>query len=556
MRSQILQVIAAMLIMPLSLLLSCPTPSTDLNRLNIDALHTPIADHTNATHGVSEADSVQEVNDNHDELSGAITVNFIADGEKLKTLMKNSNESIDPDELPALADGLLGDRDFLGWFYGPDSKYKAHFPMTLLPTQDLKSTFPSVSADHQGYMDSQFMNFVRQWGRDATTLNLVAKFGHHEPANEVEKEGYRLIFQEEFNLDELDNSKWVDRYLSSWSTEWQTANNYFARDGKMIIKIDKDTAPWCREFDDETVVSGFTTGQRNGLHNWTGSNQIRFPEAPRLTHINQYGYYEMRAKGQSGSGRHTAWWLTGFQDTPSESAEIDIFEVLGKDEHKVPAAFHRWNDKDASFLRNRQFATYRDRSKDFHNEWHIYGLDWEEGAGFGIYPDRITLYVDGKRIGGMNVNIDYPMIQLVSLYEKRMKKNWTGPWQWRPYPNTFEIDYVRVYKKIPEGSPTLAPEELEVVSATAYDIAVKAGTVQRQSYTTDSGDVFAENFLPGTKSYARVAWNDGIETQEPVIWDAVTDEEIAQLNSGINVTKAGKIPTLDDLPVTMEVKTD
>lgn len=53
----------------------------------------------------------------------------------------------------------------------------------------------------------------------------------------------------------------------------------------MIIEIDKDTALWCREFDDETVVSGFTTGQRNGLHNWTGSNQIRIPEAPRLTHI-------------------------------------------------------------------------------------------------------------------------------------------------------------------------------------------------------------------------------------------------------------------------------
>ncbi|KSV60123.1 hypothetical protein [Acetivibrio ethanolgignens] len=62
----------------------------------------------------------------------------------------------------------------------------------------------------------------------------------------------------------------------------------------------------------------------------------------------------------------------------------------------------------------------------------------EAESGAFKYPDKVILYVDGKEVSSAKVNIDYPMIQLISLYEKR-EGGWTGSWEWQPYPNSFEI---------------------------------------------------------------------------------------------------------------------
>lgn len=104
----------------------------------------------------------------------------------------------------------------------------------------------------------------------------------------LEKDGYRLIFNDEFNGDTLDTDLWVPDYLSSWTTTPDLAQpTYNMENGLMRLKINADTEPWCPEFDGKTVVSGFTTGNRNGLHNWNKSNIVRNPKDMQLTHINQ-----------------------------------------------------------------------------------------------------------------------------------------------------------------------------------------------------------------------------------------------------------------------------
>ena len=75
---------------------------------------------------------------------------------------------------------------------------------------------------------------------------------------------------------------------------------------------------------------------------------------------------------------------------------------------------------------------------DFHEEFHIYGFNWIEGGGQGEAPDKMEFYVDGVKTGERNVNIDYPVLQLFSLYEKRAG-GWTGIWLPKPYPNTFDM---------------------------------------------------------------------------------------------------------------------
>lgn len=359
----------------------------------------------------------------------------------------------------------------------------------------------------------------------------------------VDKPGYRLIFQDEFEGETLDDSRWVPQYLSSWAQKPELAEpTYIMENGLMRLQIFAETQPWCPEYDGETVVSGFTTGDRNALHNWNGTNAVRNPVEMQATHLNQYGYYEIRAKGQSGSARHAAWWLLGFEDVPDESAEIDIFEILGNNSHKVPVNFHAWNDPDAP---DGGGFSYTNRQMDFHEEFHIYGFNWIEGGGQGEAPDKMEFYVDGVKTGERNVNIDYPVLQLFSLYEKRAG-GWTGIWLPKPYPNTFDIDYVRVYKLVP-GGQALPKEQLAIAEVEAQEVMVLPSARPAQYVSAvagHEGEIFTEAHLPGVRSYVNVLYNDGVKTQEFVRWPALSEEQYSRLRHGETVMLEGITPNL------------
>ena len=359
----------------------------------------------------------------------------------------------------------------------------------------------------------------------------------------VDKPGYRLIFQDEFDGETLDDSRWVPQYLSSWAQKPELAEpTYIMENGLMRLQIFAETQPWCPEYDGETVVSGFTTGDRNALHNWNGTNAVRNPVEMQATHLNQYGYYEIRAKGQCGSARHAAWWLLGFEDVPDESAEIDIFEILGNNSHKVPVNFHAWNDPDAP---DGGGFSYTNRQMDFHEEFHIYGFNWIEGGGQGEAPDKMEFYVDGVKTGERNVNIDYPVLQLFSLYEKRAG-GWTGIWLPKPYPNTFDIDYVRVYKLVP-GGQALPKEQLAIAEVEAQEVMVLPSARPAQYVSAvagHEGEIFTEAHLPGVRSYVNVLYNDGVKTQEFVRWPALSEEQYSRLRHGETVMLEGITPNL------------
>lgn len=436
-----------------------------------------------------------------------------ANGQEMKQLKLGVGEELREQRVPFENIEKEG-YDFLGWFYGPNNKYEMIFPY-----------------------------------KPDENMTLTAKWGKHTGPSPVEKEGYRLIFDEEFNNPngKLDSKLWVDKYLSSWTRTPEFAKPiYEMKNGSMQLQVQEDTPGWAPEYDGETRVSGFTTGNRNGLHNWNGNNVVRNPVETELTHINQYGYYEIRAKGQAGSSRHSAWWLLGFEDQVDHSAEIDIFEILGRQKTAVPRAFHNWNDKDAFPVRD-SGETFVNPNANFHDEWHTFGMDWQEGTGSGAFPDKLVFYVDGKVVGSKNLNIDYPMIQLFSQYEKRAG-GWTGPWEWMPYPNSFDIDYVRVYKKLPEGQKELSKKELKVVQVEDSEVTVLEGQAALKQYTSavagHEGEVYTEPNLPNTKSYVNVTWNDGVVTQEFVKWEAITEEDLAKLNSGESITKSGVLPNL------------
>ena len=68
------------------------------------------------------------------------------------------------------------------------------------------------------------------------------------PASPLEKEGYRLIFHDEFEGKEIDRTKWIPEYLPSWPKDRTVCTpTYEMKDGVVRLTIDREKMSLIRE---------------------------------------------------------------------------------------------------------------------------------------------------------------------------------------------------------------------------------------------------------------------------------------------------------------------
>ncbi|MWV47381.1 family 16 glycosylhydrolase [Paenibacillus sp. HJL G12] len=264
------------------------------------------------------------------------------------------------------------------------------------------------------------------------------------PANPVGKPGWILTASDEFNGTELNQQLWFPYYLPHWSTRELTKANYEFQNGNLVLKITPEMQPWDPVKDAGTVISGIQTGEKDWLHRWTNYSANNHHEPTVQNFLQKYGYFEIRAKVQKGSGIHSAWWMIGFQQDQDNAtgntkmnAEIDIFEILGRNPSSDLINLHPWSDSTLSSSSNTVSA-----GADLSQEYHVYGFEWDE--------TNMKFYLDNQLVKIMNQSPNYPMMTLLGLYEKR-NGGWTGALDPSvPYPKKFEIDYFRAYQKAPD----------------------------------------------------------------------------------------------------------
>jgi len=221
------------------------------------------------------------------------------------------------------------------------------------------------------------------------------------------KEGYKLVFQDEFDGTKVDSGTWEK--LTPWGTrttndeqQYYDPANTEVVDGHLRIKIEK------REAHGRDYASGIITSL----------NRPKF----------QYGYYEMRAKAPSGQGIWPAFWLTD-----DSTSEIDIFEMLGQDPRRLHATLHHTHDGKGH--QHRQESVGADYSKDF----HIFAVDWQ--------PDRVVWYVDG--IEYWRYEADHvPTAPMWIVVNTAVGGPWSGwPDETTQFPQEYLVDYIRAYEK-------------------------------------------------------------------------------------------------------------
>lgn len=264
------------------------------------------------------------------------------------------------------------------------------------------------------------------------------------PANPLEKTGYNLEFNDEFDTGELNTNKWIPHYLPQWSSRDQSKANYTFNNGHLVLQITKDQPAWCPEFDGENRASALQTGvfagevgTHIGQSRFRDDIAVREAQSNEQKYVPQYGYFETRVKGLTTSANHVSLWMIGYEDVPEKCGEICLFELLGSERgettSKVRYGIHPWHDPDLEeefFIEEFALDTA---------QFHIYAVEWT--------PTYVDFYIDNVKIRTIHQSIQYPMQLILGMFELPYEGAWNGDYNPDdPYPKTFTVNYVRGYQ--------------------------------------------------------------------------------------------------------------
>lgn len=260
-----------------------------------------------------------------------------------------------------------------------------------------------------------------------------------------ELDGYKLLWNDEFDGDKMDESKWnYEPHEPGWTNnelqEYTTStDNVFVRDGHLVlkaIKTEKDGKDY--------YTSGKVTGQ----------NKTDF----------MYGKVVVSAKVPEGQGLWPAIWMMpkdeSYYGQWPKCGEIDIMESLGNDTTISYSTIH-YGEPHAE-----QQGTIEKKGADsFSAKFHEYSVEWEPGEMRFYTDDELVLTVndwftavEGEDDKPYPAPFNQPFFVQMNL---AVGGNWPGD----PDATTdfnkaeFEIDYVRVYQKPSYDTNVKKPEK-------------------------------------------------------------------------------------------------
>jgi len=257
-------------------------------------------------------------------------------------------------------------------------------------------------------------------------------------SNLYSKDGYKLVWSDEFNADGTPNpANWDYEigFVRNEELQWYQPENAFCKDGKLIIEARKEEKP------NPLYVEGSNDWRKK-------SKNIDYTSACIITkglQSWQYGRFEMKGKIDISDGLWPAFWTLGLKGRWPANGEIDIMEYY---KGKLLANI-------ASLAANKKakwFSYTKDISELGGKKWaalfHVWRMDWDSEA-ISLFVDGMllnkTLLSDLKNDDGSDF---HPFKQPhYILFDLAMGGMNGGPLNNTKFPNRMEVDYVRVYQK-------------------------------------------------------------------------------------------------------------
>ena len=269
------------------------------------------------------------------------------------------------------------------------------------------------------------------------------------------KEGYNILWSDEFNSKKLDENLWRrEEREKGWTNnelQYYTKDekNGYIKNGKFVIKAYEEKVGTSTEIgsDDTSTFS---------------SCKLRNTQDKAF----MYGRIEVSAKTPKGYGLWPAIWMMPKDEDVygqwPKCGEIDIMEVLGHEVNKAYGTIH-YGEPHAE----EQGTVTLTGDKDFSNSFHTYAVEWE--------PGQIEWFIDGESYLVVNDWFTAVEGEDDKPYPAPFNQEFCiqinlavgGNWPGNPTPGSgymkdakFEIDYVRVYQKDSYDTNVKKPEKV------------------------------------------------------------------------------------------------
>ncbi|MCB0727751.1 MAG: glycoside hydrolase family 16 protein [Ignavibacteriae bacterium] len=259
----------------------------------------------------------------------------------------------------------------------------------------------------------------------------ILSCGPGESGNQPYK--WEITFED--NFDSLDLSKWQRVYESGGRTNWANKDLQWYKDQNIIAEngILKITAK------KESVYG-------KDVH---GEKQFEFTSGLICSSnhfLQAYGKWEIKVKFPFRKGFWPAFWLVPKQNPTLP--EIDIFEYYGINKNMMTSAHHWGIDYPnySGLYEGKSEPFYYVNAKDTEGEYEDRWMVWI----FECFPDKMIWKLDDKVVFESTQGIPTsPLYMIANVAVKDHEANdfWiddTGS------PYIMEIDYVRVFKMIPQ----------------------------------------------------------------------------------------------------------
>ena len=280
-------------------------------------------------------------------------------------------------------------------------------------------------------------------GQDASgTDSPRSAVSDRDGGTEVRADGYRLVWQDEFDGLAIDASKW-EHEVDCWgggNNEDQCYvsddKNSFVKDGALhiVALADQPSGAVAGPNADPNVVTRAYSSARLrtlGRGDW------------------KYGRVEVAAQLPYGQGLWPAIWMLPSEEVYggwARSGEIDILEAVnlrvpGETENRVYGTLH-YGD---SWPQNVQSGGYADPSSDVTRGYHLYVIEWEEGELRWFVDDE--LYLTQNEWHSEGNEFPAPFDQAFHLLlNVAVGGGWPGPTNSdTEFPQEMRVDYVRVF---------------------------------------------------------------------------------------------------------------
>lgn len=293
-----------------------------------------------------------------------------------------------------------------------------------------------------------FISFVVVF---STLIGVDLGYGMNPGKKTVDLSGYELVWEDEFEGNELDKDKWNDNQNVD-TIHWGEVRKggYWHKD--MIEVYDGNLHIKTKYVDDEKAEEyggNYKAGWYTGYVTTYNSNPANEEQPDTFL----YGYFETRCILPKGCGIWSAFWMMNggvynVDDSGRDGTEIDIFEGVDysdgekKTADRVSINLH-WDGYNAEHKHYRVGKYY---AKDPYNEYNTYGVKWT--------PNEYIFYINGHECartdkGGVSQNPECLLlsVEIAGSDGIANPESGFGDITKNTEEMDFVVDYVRVYQE-------------------------------------------------------------------------------------------------------------